>query len=97
MVLPLLFSSSWGVVIHGERLGTTISDRPTDRPTDRIAFPVLPAELRTAGTADALISRFAESLETAAPAAAVLVEPLLNVAGCIVLPRVFFGRASAIV
>jgi len=69
-----------------------VSDWETPFPIEPIPFPVPPGELRTPEACDALVARFAEALDNGTPAAAVLVEPLLSVAGMIVLPTGFLSR-----
>jgi 4-aminobutyrate--pyruvate transaminase len=58
-------------------------------PIDHVRFPVPPRDLRSAEGAEALAGAFAAALADGPPAAAVLVEPLLNVGGGIVLPPGF--------
>jgi adenosylmethionine-8-amino-7-oxononanoate aminotransferase len=48
--------------------------------------------MRSEESADALIALFAKALETGSPAAAVMVEPLLGLGGCVVLPAGFLTR-----
>jgi adenosylmethionine-8-amino-7-oxononanoate aminotransferase len=74
---------------HLSGLPFTVSEWVPPFPIEHVALPVSPRTLRTAEGADALIARFAGALEAGPPAAAVLVEPLLNIGGCIVLPTGF--------
>ncbi|MFI5557875.1 aspartate aminotransferase family protein [Amycolatopsis japonica] len=70
----------------------TVSEWARPFPIDHVGIPMTPREVRTAESADALIARFAEALEKDTPAAAVMVEPLLGLGGCVVLPEGFLAR-----
>jgi 4-aminobutyrate--pyruvate transaminase len=61
-------------------------------PITHVALPAAPREMRTEASCDALIASFAEALEAGPPAAAVMVEPLLGLGGCVVLPPGFLAR-----
>ncbi|MEV5892554.1 aminotransferase family protein [Nonomuraea fuscirosea] len=70
----------------------TVSEWVSPFPIDRIPLPASPREMRTGESADALIALFATALEAGPPAAAVMVEPLLGLGGCVVLPAGFLTR-----
>ncbi|MET8234298.1 aminotransferase class III-fold pyridoxal phosphate-dependent enzyme [Micromonospora sp. NPDC005298] len=70
----------------------TVSEWAAPFPISHVALPASPREMRTAESADALIALFAKELENGPPAAAVMVEPLLGLGGCIVLPTGFLAR-----
>ncbi|QUQ67488.1 aminotransferase family protein [Kutzneria sp. CA-103260] len=70
-------------------LPSNASDWAAPFPIDHVRLPVPPRELRSAGGAEALAGAFATALAAGPPAAAVMVEPLLNVGGGIVLPAGF--------
>lgn len=70
----------------------TVSDWARPFPIEHIALPASPREMRTQESADALVELFAEALRTGPPAAAVMVEPLLGLGGCVVLPAGFLSR-----
>ncbi|UOX90010.1 aminotransferase class III-fold pyridoxal phosphate-dependent enzyme [Amycolatopsis sp. FBCC-B4732] len=65
-------------------------DRPF--PVDHVTVPTSPRDARTEEACDALIARFSDALENGTPAAAVMVEPLLGLGGCVVLPAGFLTR-----
>ena len=69
----------------------TVSEWTAPFPIDRVALPVPPRVLRTEEGAKALIAAFTEALETGPPAAAVMVEPLLGIGGCVVLAPGFLA------
>lgn len=69
----------------------TVSDWTDPFPIDQVAMPEPPRVLRTAEGAEALLALFARTLENGAPAAAIVVEPLLGLGGCIVLPEGFLA------
>lgn len=77
---------------HLSGLPFTVSEWAQPFPVDRIALPASPREVRTEDGADALIALFASALETGTPAAAVMIEPLLGLGGCVVLPPGFLAR-----
>ncbi|GHD49099.1 aminotransferase family protein [Streptomyces mirabilis] len=70
----------------------TVSEWAPPFPIEHISLPAAPREMRTEESADALIALFAKALETGPPAAAVMVEPLLGLGGCVVLPAGFLTR-----
>jgi adenosylmethionine-8-amino-7-oxononanoate aminotransferase len=70
----------------------TVSEWAPPFPIEHIALPAAPREMRTQESADALIARFAEAFENGPPVAAVMVEPLLGLGGCVVLPAGFLAR-----
>ncbi|MBN6050725.1 aspartate aminotransferase family protein, partial [Nonomuraea sp. RK-328] len=70
----------------------TVSEWARPFPVDHVPVPASPRRVRTAEGADALIALFAEALEIGPPAAAVMVEPLLGLGGCVVLPAGFLAR-----
>ncbi|ANP52058.1 adenosylmethionine-8-amino-7-oxononanoate aminotransferase [Streptomyces griseochromogenes] len=70
----------------------TASEWAPPFPIEHISLPAAPCEMRTEESADALIELFAKALETGPPAAAVMVEPLLGLGGCVVLPAGFLTR-----
>nr|ADN26241.1 PLP-dependent aminotransferase [Streptomyces coeruleorubidus]ADN65338.1 aminotransferase [Streptomyces coeruleorubidus] len=70
----------------------TASEWAPPFPIEHIALPAAPCAMRTEESADALIALFAKALETGPPAAAVMVEPLLGLGGCVVLPAGFLAR-----
>lgn len=70
----------------------TVSEWTPPFPIEHVALPAAPRELRTEEGADALIAAFARALEAGPPAAAVIVEPLLGLGGCVVLPAGFLAR-----
>jgi adenosylmethionine-8-amino-7-oxononanoate aminotransferase len=70
----------------------TVSEWTPPFPIDHVSLPASPREIRTEQAADALVERFARALETGLPAAAVMVEPLLGLGGCVVLPAGFLAR-----
>lgn len=70
----------------------TVSEWAAPFPIDRIALPAAPREMRTEESCDALVELFAGALESGPPAAAVMVEPLLGLGGCVVLPAGFLAR-----
>jgi 4-aminobutyrate--pyruvate transaminase len=70
----------------------TVSEWAPPFPVDHVAVPGSPRETRTEEGCDALIAGFAEALENGTPAAAVMVEPLLGLGGCVVLPTGFLAR-----
>jgi adenosylmethionine-8-amino-7-oxononanoate aminotransferase len=74
----------------------TVSEWAPPFPIEHIALPAAPREMRTEESADALIALFAKALETGPPAAAVMVEPLLGLGGCVVLPAGFLTRLRAL-
>jgi 4-aminobutyrate--pyruvate transaminase len=70
----------------------TVSEWTPPFPIDHVCLPASPREVRTEEGADALIALFAQALEAGPPAAAVMVEPLLGLGGCVVLPAGFLAR-----
>jgi adenosylmethionine-8-amino-7-oxononanoate aminotransferase len=70
----------------------TVSEWVQPFPINHVPLPVSPREMRTEASGDALITLFAEALEAGPPAAAVMVEPLLGLGGCVVLPSGFLAR-----
>jgi adenosylmethionine-8-amino-7-oxononanoate aminotransferase len=70
----------------------TVSEWAPPFPIDQVALPASPRAMRTEESADALVELFAKALETGPPAAAVMVEPLLGLGGCVVLPAGFLAR-----
>ncbi|MFD0424270.1 aminotransferase family protein [Streptomyces parvus] len=74
------------------KLPFTVSEWTPPFPIEHVALPAAPRELRTEEGADALIAAFAQALEAGPPAAAVMVEPLLGLGGCVVLPAGFLAR-----
>ncbi|SCL21305.1 Adenosylmethionine-8-amino-7-oxononanoate aminotransferase [Micromonospora pallida] len=70
----------------------TVSEWSAPFPIDRVALPASPRALRTEEGADTLIALFAQAIEAGPPAAAVMVEPLLGLGGCVVLPNGFLAR-----
>ncbi|MEU5329082.1 aminotransferase family protein [Streptomyces parvus] len=74
------------------KLPFTVSEWTPPFPIEHVALPAAPRELRTEEGADALIAAFARALEAGPPAAAVMVEPLLGLGGCVVLPAGFLAR-----
>lgn len=72
----------------------TVSEWAAPFPVDHIALPASPRAMRTEESASALVGLFATALETGPPAAAVMVEPLLGLGGCVVLPAGFLATLS---
>ncbi|OSP41563.1 aspartate aminotransferase family protein [Streptomyces sp. 13-12-16] len=70
----------------------TVSEWAPPFPVDHVSLPASPREIRTEEGADALIGLFTRALEAGPPAAAVMVEPLLGLGGCVVLPAGFLAR-----
>jgi adenosylmethionine-8-amino-7-oxononanoate aminotransferase len=70
----------------------TVSEWVPPFPINHVPLPASPREMRTEASGDALITLFAEALEAGPPAAAVMVEPLLGLGGCVVLPSGFLAR-----
>ncbi|MFJ2041872.1 MULTISPECIES: aspartate aminotransferase family protein [unclassified Streptomyces] len=70
----------------------TVSEWAPPFPIDHVSLPASPREMRTEASADALIGQFAQALEAGPPAAAVMVEPLLGLGGCVILPAGFLAR-----
>lgn len=70
----------------------TVSEWPEPFPIDRVPLPRLAREMQTPESLDALVRGFAQALEDGPPAAAVIVEPLLGLGGCVVLPSGFLAR-----
>ncbi|MER5570657.1 aminotransferase class III-fold pyridoxal phosphate-dependent enzyme [Streptomyces goshikiensis] len=70
----------------------TISEWARPFPVDHVDMPMSAREVRTEEGSDALIALFAKAIETGPPAAAVMVEPLLGLGGCVVLPAGFLAR-----
>ncbi|MFI7134848.1 aspartate aminotransferase family protein [Nonomuraea sp. NPDC050153] len=73
------------------RLPFTLNDWPNRFPVDHVALPTAPRALRTTEGAEALLALFSRALESGTPAAAVIVEPLLGLGGCTVLPEGFLA------
>ncbi|MGN9846715.1 aminotransferase family protein [Nonomuraea sp. H19] len=73
------------------RLPFTLNDWPNRFPVDHVALPTEPRALRTAEGAEALLGLFSQALKSGTPAAAVIVEPLLGLGGCTVLPEGFLA------
>ncbi len=69
----------------------TVNDWDDRFPVDQVTLPASPRALRTPEGAEALLARFAQALENGTPAAAVVVEPLLGLGGCVVLPEGFLA------
>ncbi|MFI9328710.1 aspartate aminotransferase family protein [Kitasatospora sp. NPDC052868] len=69
----------------------TVSEWAPPFPIDHVSLPASPREIRTEAGAEALIGLFAKALEAGPPAAAVMVEPLLGLGGCVVLPTGFLA------
>lgn len=69
----------------------TVSEWAPPFPIDHVSLPASPREMRTEAGAEALIGLFAKALEAGPPAAAVMVEPLLGLGGCVVLPAGFLA------
>lgn len=69
----------------------TVSEWAPPFPIDHVSLPLPPREMRTKEAADALLELFARALEAGPPAAAVMVEPLLGLGGCVVLPAGFLA------
>jgi adenosylmethionine-8-amino-7-oxononanoate aminotransferase len=72
-------------------LSFTVSEWAPPFPIDHVFLPESLGELRTAEGCDALLAAFAEAFEAGPPAAAVMVEPVLGIGGCIVLPAGFLS------
>ncbi|MFJ8155123.1 aspartate aminotransferase family protein [Streptomyces sp. NPDC094468] len=70
----------------------TVSEWAPPFPIEHVSLPGSPRAVRTEEGADALIAEFARALESGPPAAAVMVEPLLGLGGCVVLPAGFLAR-----
>jgi adenosylmethionine-8-amino-7-oxononanoate aminotransferase len=70
----------------------TVSEWAPPFPIDHVSLPASPRDMRTQEAADALIGLFAAALEAGPPAAAVMVEPLLGLGGCVVFPEGFLAR-----
>ncbi|WP_435129026.1 aspartate aminotransferase family protein [Actinacidiphila sp. bgisy144] len=70
----------------------TVSEWTPPFPIDHVSLPASPRAVRTEEGADELIALFARALEAGPPAAAVMVEPLLGLGGCVVLPAGFLAR-----
>jgi adenosylmethionine-8-amino-7-oxononanoate aminotransferase len=70
----------------------TVSEWTPPFPIDHVSLPTSPRALRTEEGSDALIALFAGALAAGPPAAAVMVEPLLGLGGCVVLPAGFLAR-----
>ena len=70
----------------------TVSEWAPPFPIERVDLPLPPREMRTEEASDALVALFAKVLQTGPPPAAVMVEPLLGLGGCIVLPAGFLMR-----
>jgi adenosylmethionine-8-amino-7-oxononanoate aminotransferase len=69
----------------------TVNDWANRFPVDHVALPAPPRALRSTEGAEALLARFSRALESGTPAAAVIVEPLLGLGGCVVLPEGFLA------
>jgi 4-aminobutyrate--pyruvate transaminase len=69
----------------------TVSEWAPPFPIDHIALPASPREMRTKESGDALLALFYQALEAGPPAAAVMVEPLLGLGGCVVFPTGFLA------
>jgi adenosylmethionine-8-amino-7-oxononanoate aminotransferase len=69
----------------------TVSEWAPPFPIEHIALPASPREMRAKENGDALLARFAQALEAGPAAAAVMVEPLLGLGGCVVFPAGFLA------
>ncbi|MEY9860782.1 adenosylmethionine-8-amino-7-oxononanoate aminotransferase [Catenulispora sp. GAS73] len=69
----------------------TVNEWKDRFPVNQVATPESPRALRTAEGAETLLARFSQTLENGTPAAAVVVEPLLGLGGCLVLPDGFLA------
>jgi adenosylmethionine-8-amino-7-oxononanoate aminotransferase len=67
----------------------TASEWNAPFPITHVDMPLPASELRSAAGLALLIARFDEALKSGPPAAAVIVEPLIGLGGCVVLPRGF--------
>lgn len=70
----------------------TVSEWTEPFPIDRVALPAPASGMQTEEAADALVAGFEQALRSGPPAAAVIVEPLLGLGGCVVLPSGFLAR-----
>lgn len=70
----------------------TVSDWTEPFPIDRVPLPAPASGMQTQEVADALVAGFEQALRSGPPAAAVIVEPLLGLGGCVVLPSGFLSR-----
>ncbi|WP_394617105.1 aspartate aminotransferase family protein [Lentzea sp. JNUCC 0626] len=70
----------------------TVSEWARPFPVDHVAMPRPARDVRTEEACDELIAAFTAAFENGTPVAAVVVEPLLGLGGCVVLPPGFLTR-----
>lgn len=74
----------------------TVSEWTEPFPIDRVPLPAPASGMQTQEAADALVAGFEQALRSGPPAAAVIVEPMLGLGGCVVLPSGFLSRLRAL-
>ncbi|MGZ0150531.1 aminotransferase family protein [Kribbella sp. WER1] len=74
----------------------TVSEWTEPFPIDRVPLPAPASSMQTQEAADALVAGFEQALRSGPPAAAVMVEPLLGLGGCVVLPSGFLSRLRSL-
>jgi len=70
----------------------TVSEWAPPFPIDQVPLPASPRAMRTRESSDALIELFEDAFESGPPTAAVVIEPLLGLAGVVVLAAGFLAR-----